>query len=251
MEIFIKLIPIVALGALAFLFLRLTLSLANISDVPNTELTYDWRFCPQCSKPLYMRLIEGKSRLSCNNKPCSFVHWDNPKPVVCVLVPSLDGGIVLIKHKNDPQGSWWTPGGFQERGEQPQAAAVREVREETGLDIELDGDIVMCRLEEEPNVNIMLFQAKPVDTSKLKAGDDAGDARVFYQVSDEITCPITKSTLSKFFRTWQKSAKDKTQDFLSEKIGKINQLRQSPIGPLNLDQFVQDNSKNSSENSSK
>lgn len=49
----------------------------------------------------------------------------------------LDGAsIVLIERANEPRG-WAIPGGFVDYGESLEAAAVREAREETGLDVEL------------------------------------------------------------------------------------------------------------------
>lgn len=49
-----------------------------------------------------------------------------------------EGGVVLIRRKNPPfQGMWALPGGFVDVGETVEAAAVREAKEETSLDVEL------------------------------------------------------------------------------------------------------------------
>ena len=52
------------------------------------------------------------------------------------LIIELNEGIVLIKRKNPPEG-WALPGGFVEYGETLEYAAIREAKEETGLDVEL------------------------------------------------------------------------------------------------------------------
>lgn len=59
----------------------------------------------------------------------------NPIPTVDLII-ECSRGIVLIKRKNPP-GGWALPGGFVEYGESLETAAVREAKEETGLDVEL------------------------------------------------------------------------------------------------------------------
>jgi 8-oxo-dGTP diphosphatase len=59
----------------------------------------------------------------------------NPFPTVDIII-ELPEGIVLIERKNEPHG-WAIPGGFIDYGESAEAAAVREAREETDLDVEL------------------------------------------------------------------------------------------------------------------
>jgi 8-oxo-dGTP diphosphatase len=59
----------------------------------------------------------------------------NPLPTVDIII-EYNKGIVLIKRKNPPDG-WALPGGFVDYGESLEAAAVREAKEETGLEVEL------------------------------------------------------------------------------------------------------------------
>lgn len=61
--------------------------------------------------------------------------FKNPIPTVDIIIEVPDG-IVLIERKNPPHG-WALPGGFVDYGESYEQAAVREAREETGLEITL------------------------------------------------------------------------------------------------------------------
>ncbi|MCB9642817.1 MAG: NUDIX hydrolase [Myxococcales bacterium] len=63
-------------------------------------------------------------------------HPRNPSLAVDVIV-EIGSQIVLIERKNPPYG-WAIPGGFVDYGEPVEVAAVREIKEETGLDVELD-----------------------------------------------------------------------------------------------------------------
>lgn len=63
-------------------------------------------------------------------------NFKNPTPTVDCIVELSGDRIVLIKRRNEPKG-WALPGGFVDEGEALHAACVREVREETGLEVDL------------------------------------------------------------------------------------------------------------------
>jgi 8-oxo-dGTP diphosphatase len=62
--------------------------------------------------------------------------YKNPVPTVDCIIELSGERVVLIRRKNPPLG-WALPGGFVDEGERLDVAAVREVKEETGLDVEL------------------------------------------------------------------------------------------------------------------
>ncbi len=68
------------------------------------------------------------------------IEHQNPIPTVDIIIETTDEkdrpGIVLIERKHEPPG-WALPGGFVDYGESLEAAAVREAKEETSLDVAL------------------------------------------------------------------------------------------------------------------
>ena len=74
---------------------------------------------------------------------CGTEFWANPKPCGGALVVR-DGRVLLVRRSIDPwRGRWDIPGGFCEQGEHPEATAVRELREETGLEIAIESLVGM------------------------------------------------------------------------------------------------------------
>lgn len=74
-----------------------------------------------------------KKEVSCPSCGETIETWQNPKPTVDIII-EVDGKIVLIERANEPYG-WALPGGFVDYGETVETAAIREAKEETGLDV--------------------------------------------------------------------------------------------------------------------
>lgn len=78
-------------------------------------------------------------RLVCTSAGCGFVFYLDPKLAVGTIVTMPDGRIVLARRAIEPgYGLWVFPGGYVDRGEDVRAAAMREAREEAGIDVRLD-----------------------------------------------------------------------------------------------------------------
>jgi len=90
--------------------------------------------------------------------------------------------IILIKRKNKPfRGYWALPGGFVECGETVESAVIREAKEETGLDINIEGIVgVYSDPERDPRGHVVsiCFLGTP-DNGKFKADTDASEVKVF------------------------------------------------------------------------
>jgi ADP-ribose pyrophosphatase YjhB (NUDIX family) len=119
----------------------------------------EYSFCPRCGGRLETRLLkEGDpERLVCGG--CGFVFYLGPK-LVAGAIFEIDGEIVLVRRDIEPgYGKWTFPGGFVERGERAEAAAEREVLEESGLRVEV-ADIVGLYTYEGQVPAIAVFAAR-------------------------------------------------------------------------------------------
>ena len=98
-------------------------------------------FCPICGGALESRLLKAgePERLVCRIDACGFVFYLDPKVAVGTIIVDELGRLLLVRRAIEPgYGKWVFPGGYVDRGEAVRAAAVREAREESGLDVRLD-----------------------------------------------------------------------------------------------------------------
>lgn len=91
------------------------------------------KFCPYCGTELVLKTLAGSERLTCPGEDCSYVFWDNPLPVVAALI-EYEGKVLLARNKAWPEKIFALITGFLEKGETPEAAITREIREELDLD---------------------------------------------------------------------------------------------------------------------
>ena len=93
------------------------------------------RFCPRCGRPL-----DGAAPpLRCAAPGCGYAWYADPKVGTGVVVDDGEGRILLVRRNHEPRlGRWAFPSGYVDAGEVVETAAVREVREETGVDVRLD-----------------------------------------------------------------------------------------------------------------
>ena len=94
-----------------------------------------FKHCPFCGTKLVPKEKGGRHRPTCPD--CHFVQFKNPFPGAVVLIEK-DGQVLLGRRSGSyAAGKWGLPQGFIEFDEDFLTAAIREVKEETGLDVEI------------------------------------------------------------------------------------------------------------------
>jgi ADP-ribose pyrophosphatase YjhB (NUDIX family) len=102
-------------------------------DLHDSSVSYfdDWRFCPHCAGDLVVTL-DHRTCAACGER-----YWPSSVPGAQAVVEH-DERVLLGRRRGDPgAGLWDLPGGFLDEGEDPEAGLRREIREETGLEVEL------------------------------------------------------------------------------------------------------------------
>jgi 8-oxo-dGTP diphosphatase len=131
----------------------------------------EFKLCPFCGAPL-LRVESGhKPRPTCPS--CGFVQHRNPAPTVSVLV--VDGERVLLgKRGGEPgKGTWSLPSGYVEYEDDFVTTAIREAKEETGLDVKVESVINVVSSFVTPRYHFLgVYVVARVVRGALVAGDD-------------------------------------------------------------------------------
>ncbi len=126
-------------------------------------------YCQSCGGVTELQLRDGRQRPVCTC--CGNVTWFDPRLAVAVVI-ERNGQILLGKRGpgvREP-GLWGLPAGFVERGEVVEAAAEREVLEETGLNVTI-GTLLGVYSYEGEAVVLLVFAAEGV-AGEAVPGDD-------------------------------------------------------------------------------
>ena len=111
-------------------------------------------------------------------RACGFVFYLDPKIAVGTIIETPDSRLVLVRRAIEPgYGLWVFPGGYVDRGEALTAAAIREAREESGLDVRLDGLINIYSYS--GSSPIIVVYAATVVGGELCGDEECLEARLF------------------------------------------------------------------------
>ena len=142
----------------------------------------DFIYCPFCGNNTKMitKIINGEKRRVCPE--CGFIQYKNPLPSVAV-VGVKNNQLLLIKRGIEPyKGTWAIPSGFIEEYETPEQAALRELKEETGLRGEIKNLVGVFREKSKMygSVLIIVYEVNLKEGIPV-SGDDAEEVR-FYTI---------------------------------------------------------------------
>lgn len=102
-----------------------------------------WRGAPKSVRRLTMRLIEPRFTVTAG-----------------AVVLDEEGRVLLLKHVFRAGSGWGIPGGFIEKGEQPEEAVRRELFEEIGLQLE-EAELAFVRTLKRPQQVELIFRCRP------------------------------------------------------------------------------------------
>lgn len=150
-----------------------------------------FRFCPACGSGKFVE--NNKYSKRCDD--CGFTYYDNPKAATVAIILNEEGELLVCRRAKEPaKGTLDLPGGFTDIGERAEDGVIREVREETGLDV-ADVQFLFSKPNVYPfsgmvvNTMDLFFLCRVKTVNELMACDD---------VSETFFVPLSKLTPADF-----------------------------------------------------
>ncbi len=165
-----------------------------------------YRFCPLCGRELVVAEIEGRRRVRCQDQNCGFIFYQNPVPAAGALVVR-NNQVLLVRRAHPPKIDWWCiPAGFMEWQEHPEETAVREVEEETGLQIRLTSFFDIYSGNDDPRTNaVLILYLADIVGGRIRPADDASEVRFFSfdDLPDKIAFQSHHQALADYIRRFR------------------------------------------------
>src|SRR4030095_5049209 len=168
-----------------------------------------FRFCPSCGQLLVPRRLKPADRERMTCAACDFVFYLDPKVAVGTIIRVDDERVVLVRRAIEPgYGLWVFPGGYVDRGEEVTAAAVREAREESGLEVRIDGLVNIYSYA--GRTPIIIVFAETALGGELCVDDESLEIRLFTPPEipwDRLAFRSTNEALRDYFKSEPPSSK--------------------------------------------
>jgi len=154
-------------------------------DYENVYPEYKYAFCVICGNQYTDEEESGRLRKVC--KYCGNIHYRNPSPAVSVLVMEDNKVLLCKRNKGSFQGGkWCLPCGYIEYDEDFLSAAIREVKEETGLDVTILStlSVVSYFFEIDLHTIVVVLLAQRIGGKVKVGGDTENDAIEWISIHD-------------------------------------------------------------------
>ena len=136
-----------------------------------------FRYCPKCGSE-YFEINNFKSKHCAN---CGFTYYQNPSSATAAFILNSKNEMLVAKRGKEPaKGTLDLPGGFVDNGETAEQGIMREIKEETGLDIsEVEYLFSIPNIYRYSGMDIhtldMFYCCRVADDAVAKAADDAAE----------------------------------------------------------------------------
>lgn len=167
------------------------------------------RYCPRCGAALGMLDIEGQRRARCVG--CGRIHYAQLKVGAGALV-EREESLLLLQRAHAPfQGCWNIPAGYVEADEHPAQAVVREVREETGLEVTVERLVDVYFFDDDPRGNgILLVYWCQVVGGDMRESPESTSAIFF--AKDDLPAALAGGAHDQAILSWQRDTHTSPHD---------------------------------------
>lgn len=145
-----------------------------------------FKYCPKCGSDKFV--VNNDKSKKC--KSCDFTYYFNPSAAVVAIIENQKGEILVARRAKEPaKGTLDLPGGFADLNETIEQSLIREVKEETNLDVtsfEFLFSIPNLYLYSTLEVHTMdmFFKCTVENTQNITAQDDV--AELFFIKKDQL-----------------------------------------------------------------
>ena len=136
------------------------------------------QYCLQCGTMMEWRTVDRTDRQVCPN--CRYVHYQNLKTGAGAIIESA-GKLLLLQRIQAPFLHCWNlPAGYSELDEPPRQTAVREVAEETGLEVRAESLVEIYHFSDDSRGNglLVVYRCRVVGGA-LRGSEEAWQLQYF------------------------------------------------------------------------
>jgi ADP-ribose pyrophosphatase YjhB (NUDIX family) len=160
--------------------------------------------CNQCGAAVTYQVPESDTHARAVCPVCGHIQYENPRNIVGT-VPVWEGRVLLCRRAIEPRHGLWTlPAGFMELHETTEQGALRETREEAGIDVELEG--LYCVANVKPVSQVYLLYRARMLHPHWAPGPETLEAQLFSREEvpwDALAFRTVRETLQRFFAEQQ------------------------------------------------